>query len=459
MIENSTSTTELEKKAERLDRQLEECFVDPDGLIYNMVHSPGFRPYRAEDFSPDDMYRPMWKEQGWPTIEAWANYENTPHTLGCYLSYQSYRYQVTGEARCLDRAARTFDALKRNFEIGERVLERGYWPKPFGGLGEAHRSKDMTPDCNFGLVSGLDSYLNVAPSPLREEASEILKAIIDFYVKYDFDHSWLIEKGYRGLFNYVADFGYHVAPIVICYMKIAADRFGPDPYQRIYEEMLEIDNGNFNSRFETNVQMQKRLGDAYWSSTAADYFTYPDEMKAARPANIVSIGGGWSGVSESIGYLAEHDPDRADFFRAQAERWFIDEMRPGYAGDGWGYMRTMYDHHAKQRVPMSQELLERIYAEPISKPYRGMANFMCDSKLTGSPWVTATVCLHHANPDIGAGEFTKQVLLEMDVPSLHFFGPPATGEWPKGRGWYATNYLGPVFWLHTYYYGRHHRFW
>jgi hypothetical protein len=88
-----------------------------------------------------------------------------------------------------------------------------------------------------------------------------------------------------------------------------------------------------------------------------------------------------------------------------------------------------------------------------------MANFMCDSKLTGSPWVTATVCLHHANPDIGAGEFTKQVLLEMDVPSLHFFGPPATGEWPKGRGWYATNYLGPVFWLHTYYYGRHHRFW
>ena len=82
-------------------------------------------------------------------------------------------------------------------------------------------------------------------------------------------------------------------------------------------------------------------------------------MKAARPTNIVSVGGGWSGVSESIGYLAEHDPDRADFFRTQAEHWFNEEMKLGYAGEGWGYLRTMYDHHAKQRVPMSKEVLER----------------------------------------------------------------------------------------------------
>ena len=458
MIKTSTFAVEMEEKAERFDRQLEESFVDPDGLIYNMVHSPGFRPYRAEDLSSDDKYRPIWKEQGWPTIEAWANYENTPHTVGCYLGYQAYRYRVTGEPRCLERAARTFAAVKRNFEIGEKVLERGYWPKPFGGLGEAHRSKDMTPDCNFGLVSGLNTYLDVAPPALRDEASEILKAIIDFYVKHNFDHSWLLEKGYRGLFNYITDFHYHVGPILCCYMKIAADRFGPDPYQGIYEEMLEIDNGNFNSRFETNVQMQQRLGDAYWSTTAADYFTYPDEIRAERPIGIVTVGGAWSGVSESIGYLAEHDPDRVDFYRTQAEHWFNEELEPSYAGDGWGYLRTTYDNRSKCRIPMSREALEEIYRES-ARPHRGMTNFLRDGKLTGSPWVTATVCLHRANPDIGAGEFTRRVLREMDEPSMLFFGPPATGSWPAGRGWYATNYLGPLFWLHTFYYGRYHGFW
>jgi hypothetical protein len=448
----------MNEKAERLDQQLEELFVDPDGLIYNMVHFPARRPYRAEDFTPDDRFRPIWEEQGWPTIEAWANYENTPHTVGCYLGYQAFRYQVTGEERCLERAARTFAAVKRNFDIGEKVLERGYWPKPFGGLGQAHRSKDMTPDCNFGLVVGLNAYLDVAPASLRDQAGEILKAILDFYVKHDFDHSPLLEKGYRGLFDYINTYHYHVGPILCCYMKIAANRFGPSPYQEAYEGFLALDNGAFNSRFETQVQQQQRLGDAYWSTAAADYFTYPDDIRAQRPIGIVTVGGAWSGVSESIGYLAAHDADRAGFYRAQAEHWLNEELKPSYAGNGWGYLRTTYDARAKRRIPISREALEAIYRDR-DRPHRGMTNFMRDGKLSGSPWATAAVCLHHADPHIGAGEFTQRVLRELDEPSMHFFGPTATGEWPAGTEWYRTNYMGPVYWLHTYYYGRCHGFW
>ena len=450
----------MQPKVAKFEQQLEDLFVDPDGLIYNVIHDKHRRPYKAEDFAPTDRYRPIWEQQGWPTIEAFTNYENTPHQTGLYLAYQAYRYQVTGDPVCLQRGGRTLEAVKCNFDIGEKVLERGYWPKPFGGLSEARRSKDMTPDNNFELVLGLSKYLDVAPPDQHAVAAEVLQGIIDFYVRHNFDHSWLLERGYRGLFDYVNTYHYHCGPAIICYLKIAADHFGPEPYQRLYQQLLNTRNELCNSLFETHVQKQQRLGDAYWTHPDITlYHNYPDYLLKDKQMGIVTIGGAWSAVGESIGYLAQHDPDRPDFFHDAAAHWFTDEIEPSYAGAGWGYLRVAYDYRSKKILLTPPEIHKQIIAESEKgKPHVGMHNNL-DGKLSAGVWLLASMGLHLANPDIGAGEFTKQLLIDIEEPNLRTFADPDQGQWAEGKKHVLTQYVGPLFWLHTYYCGKYHQAW
>ena len=459
MLANDTISMELEDKAARFEQHFEDLFIDPDGLSYNVIHKKHNRPYRAEDFSPTDGYRPIWQEQGWPTIEAFTNYENTPAHTGLYLAYQTYRYQVTGQSVCLDRAQRSLDAIKRNFEIGEKALERGYWPKPFGGLSQAHRSKDMTPDNNFDLILGLNKYLDVASSAQYDLAAEILKGIIDFYVRHNFDHNWLLEKGYRGLFDYVNTYHHHVGPIMICYMKIAADRFGPDPYQQLYETLLKTRNDTFNSRFETHVQKQQRLGDAYWSHPdMTAYHSYPDHLLKKKELGIVTIGGAWSSVGESLGYLAHHDPEKADCFRTAAQHWLVEDIEPSYAGNGWGHTRVAYDYREKKKLLTPPAIIREIAKDKTPRPHKGMHNSP-DASLSGGIWTLASMGLHLANPDIGADKFTMRLLSDLDEESLCTFNESERENWPPEKQHVTTQYLGPLFWLHTYYCGKYHRLW
>ena len=74
MSQNDKLLPILQEKAARFEQQLEDLFIDPDGLVYNCIHNKYRRPYKAEDFSPTDSYRQIWRDQGWPTIEAFTNW-------------------------------------------------------------------------------------------------------------------------------------------------------------------------------------------------------------------------------------------------------------------------------------------------------------------------------------------------------------------------------------------------
>ena len=180
-----------------------------------------------------------------------------------------------------------------------------------------------------------------------------------------------------------------------------------------------------------------------------------------RELGIITIGGAWSGVSEAIGYLARHDTERTDLFRTQAEHWFKEELEPSYAGDGWGYLRVTYDYRSKKVLLTPPDLLEAIANEMIAStgPHKGFSSVMRDGLLSASIWALATMALHLANPEIGAGDFTKRLLLELDEPSLCVFNAAQAGKWPPGFEWLKTQYQGVLYWLHTYYCGKFHGTW
>gem|GEM_PF-1766070 len=175
-------TDRLETKALRFQELVEDVFRDAQGLIRGSLHQATRRVWRAEYF---DATRDVLRAPGLPQPEVWWAYEQTNITQGFYLLSLVYQHRVTGAAQTLKLAQRTFDAIRRVYQLapeteGEtRSRERGFLPKPYGG----RLSQETHPDQYFPVALGLAAYSELASPQERSMIGEMLTRCADFWIR------------------------------------------------------------------------------------------------------------------------------------------------------------------------------------------------------------------------------------------------------------------------------------
>lgn len=132
------NTTELGRKALRLEALVETKIVREHGMIPMFVRATDYELPTAEDYQGAYRHRHLKgkteDELGLPPMHVHRAWENTAVDTAYYLSAMAYKYRCTGEPKDLAICRRTFGALKYIYSLTAEKGELGRLCKPYGGV-------------------------------------------------------------------------------------------------------------------------------------------------------------------------------------------------------------------------------------------------------------------------------------------------------------------------------------
>jgi hypothetical protein len=164
------------------DRMTDEC-----GLIYSHLNARTLKPWTAEELRDLDTQPIYNKERGDPAGQ--LAYEDSLMATGEYALSQVLRFTVTGDALALAAAAHPVYAILRVLYEGD-YYERGFLPKPHGGMRKAAYSHEISPDQYIKCYVALRAYQPVAPPSLRKTIDAYLVAVADYFLNRNFMHPY-----------------------------------------------------------------------------------------------------------------------------------------------------------------------------------------------------------------------------------------------------------------------------
>jgi len=181
---------------------IERIFRDEDGMIRSGVYGKTMKPLRLEDvkdrpygigcFSENhaipNEYKPVYN-----------NYENAGQASGKYIRALLNKHRVTGDPQCVERARRTFQALKMLWENAARWVPawcaspelnpygRGWMPKPFAGIKNVANMTECSPDQYTDITLGLERFLrDAANAEERRVIEEMVLSFADWWFRHDY---------------------------------------------------------------------------------------------------------------------------------------------------------------------------------------------------------------------------------------------------------------------------------
>ena len=172
---------------EKVRAFVEAHMTDECGLIYSHLNARTLRPWTAEELRKFDTQPIYNKERGDPAGQ--LAYEDTLMATGEYALSQVLRFKATGDPPALTAAAHPVYAILRVLFAGEEY-ERGYLPKPHGGMRRAAYSHEISPDKYVKCAVALRAYQSYAPPSLRKTIDGYLVAIADYFFNRHFMHPY-----------------------------------------------------------------------------------------------------------------------------------------------------------------------------------------------------------------------------------------------------------------------------
>ena len=219
--------TGLMERAERFTEFLVSKAMDEDGIILSSVKGPELRPWRNEDFEGYEVW-----DYAAPDPAGLDNYEDAIMATGYFVVSQVMRYRVEGaeQARRLaERGARAILAISRE---GDKV-ERGYLPKPHGGLANAAKSRAISSDQYEHALFGLWHVRSVTEDDgLRGEIDEAIVKWADYFVTHDFAYL------YFGRLTVTPELAVHGLGLLMPLMVIAGEITGDPRYREAMDRRL-----------------------------------------------------------------------------------------------------------------------------------------------------------------------------------------------------------------------------
>jgi hypothetical protein len=164
---------------------IEAHLMDECGLVWSFLNAATLRPWTNEELRGHNMMPVCHAHVTDPA--AYFAYENSGMGTGVYALSQIKRYEVTGDGAALAAAAHPVYALLRILYEGEHY-EKGFLPKPFGGVRTCAYSHELSPDQYIKACMALWAYREHAAPAARKVIDDYFVAMADYHVARNFNH-------------------------------------------------------------------------------------------------------------------------------------------------------------------------------------------------------------------------------------------------------------------------------
>lgn len=176
----------LIKKARKLEKYL-DSLLDEDGLVYAEIKADEQRPWRNEDFEGFEIWDHFKDDYA-----GLMNYEDCIMATGWYISARILKHINAGhgDKSALNDVERSVKGLLAVSREGDKI-EKGYLPKPHGGLKHAAKSLNISTDQYTLALFALWRFIKFCPdSPLIPEIESALVNWMDYFIRHDFKYTY-----------------------------------------------------------------------------------------------------------------------------------------------------------------------------------------------------------------------------------------------------------------------------
>lgn len=165
---------------------IETRMIDGTGLVYSHLHTETLEPWREEDLRAKGYRLSFYNiDRG----DAWGQlaYEDSIMATGEYALANLVRNEVTGAPDSIGAASYALFAILRVLHEGE-MYEKGYLPKPHGGMRRAGYSHEISVDQYIKAMVAMQAYRRFASPALSALMDEKLVDMADYHLNRDFIH-------------------------------------------------------------------------------------------------------------------------------------------------------------------------------------------------------------------------------------------------------------------------------
>ena len=248
-----TLTLDRLAASERQIRAFVETYmVDECGLVYSFMNARTLKPWTDAELKAYNL-----KPVCHPNINSPADYyayENSLMGTGEYAASQVARYEATGEGEALATAGHQIGAIMQVFEQGA-LFEKGFLPKPFGGVRRCAYSHELSPDQHIKVLVAMRAFQPYAPPSLKRRMDEYIVALADYHMARGFIHPR------RESFVVTPENRPHVisilVPVLVCAHNITGQARYRDALSRFDEILDRYAGGTFDVHFNlTAITME-----------------------------------------------------------------------------------------------------------------------------------------------------------------------------------------------------------
>jgi hypothetical protein len=296
----------LEPQEREIRNFVEKHMVDECGLMYSFMNAKTLKPWTDAELKAYNLM-PVCHPNINSPAEYYA-YENSLMGTGEYASSQVDRFEVTGEGEALGTAAHQISAIMQVFYQGE-LFEKGFLPKPFGGIRKCAYSHEISPDQQVKCLAALRSYQCYAPVSQKRIIDDYIVAMADYHQARGFIHprreSFVVTPENRPHAISI------LLPVLICAYNITGDSKYKAALERFNAILDDYANGKFQIHFNLAALMVEgfhlaisegldderlkiaigKLWEAHTDMVLDDGLGYVDEKRTKKSSEVLRMSG------------------------------------------------------------------------------------------------------------------------------------------------------------------------
>lgn len=207
----------LRDRAYEIESWAEDHFIDSNGVVYSYLDKQSGNPITESFFTEADN---PFTVNGYLASDL-LGYENCGMTTGAYLQAQLFRYAVEKDPEVLERARRSYAALKYIYRIGAR-LEEGFFPKIYGNQFTPQTSTDQV----LYAMMAMDHYCKYADAKEKSDIGYMIASMVRFWMK----------RNYRYLYFSIENMQWPLGrftPFLLMAYYHSGDNLFQDEYNRL----------------------------------------------------------------------------------------------------------------------------------------------------------------------------------------------------------------------------------
>jgi hypothetical protein len=182
---SAAALKKLESRERKIRNFVEKYMIDECGLMYSFMNAKTLKPWTDAELKAYNLLPVCHPNINSPG-EYYA-YENSLMGTGEYASSQLARFDVTGDGEALGTAAHQISAIMQVFYQGA-LFEKGFLPKPFGGIRKCAYSHELSPDQQVKCLTALKDYQKYAPASQKKIIDDYIVALADYHCARGFIH-------------------------------------------------------------------------------------------------------------------------------------------------------------------------------------------------------------------------------------------------------------------------------